>query len=176
MSITTTPAQPRNGVDVPTLFATIDAVKGDPEIADFQFRVRNEWLGGTHSRSEYHDFFGAKQEMQHAQVTTVDTDHPAVLVGGDQAPTPVEFLLHAIAACLTSGIANVAAARGVTLTRVSSTVEGTSTCSASSACPTTSATATSSSGSPSTSRATPPTRRCGPSSSSRAAGRPSTTR
>jgi uncharacterized OsmC-like protein len=123
MSITTTPA-PRNGVDVPTLFATIDAVKGDPEIADFQFRVRNQWLGGTHSRSEYHDFFGAKQELAHEQVTVVESDHPAVLVGGDQAPTPVEYLLHAIAACLTSGIANVAAARGVTLTKVSSTVTG----------------------------------------------------
>ena len=124
MSTTTTTPAPRNGVDVPMLFATIDAVKGDPEIAAFQFRVRNEWLGGTHSRSEYDDFFGAKQEMAHARVTAVESDHPAVLVGADHAPTPVEYLLHAIASCLTSGIANVAAARGVTLTRVSSTVTG----------------------------------------------------
>ena len=36
----------------------------------------------------------------------------------------MEFLLHAIAACLTSGIANIAAARGITLHRVSSTVAG----------------------------------------------------
>jgi uncharacterized OsmC-like protein len=124
MSTTTSPVQPRNGVDVPTLFATLDAVKADPEIAQFQFRVRNEWQGGTHSRSEYHDFFGAKQEMTHEQVTVVESDHPAVLVGADHAPTPVEHLLHAIAACLTSGIANIASARGVTLTRVSSTVSG----------------------------------------------------
>ena len=54
----------------------------------------------------------------------VDADHPAVLIGRDNAPTPVEYLLHAIAACLTAGIANIAAARGVTLRRVSSTVEG----------------------------------------------------
>jgi uncharacterized OsmC-like protein len=47
-----------------------------------------------------------------------------VLVGTGQGPTPVEFLLHAIAACLTSGLANIAAARGVTLHRVESTVEG----------------------------------------------------
>src|SRR6185369_14916471 len=33
-------------------------------------------------------------------------------------------LLHAIAACLTAGIVNVAAARGVTLREVRSTVEG----------------------------------------------------
>ena len=124
MSITTSAPQSRNGVDVPTLFATLDAVKNDPEIADFQFRVRNQWLSGTHSRSEYDDFFGAKQEMAHDHVTVVDSDHPAVLVGADHGPTPVEYLLHAIAACLTSGIANVAAARGVTLTKVSSTVTG----------------------------------------------------
>jgi uncharacterized OsmC-like protein len=47
-----------------------------------------------------------------------------VLVGTDNGPTPVEYVLHALAACLTAGIANIAAARGVTLTEVSSTVEG----------------------------------------------------
>ena len=57
-------------------------------------------------------------------MTVVESDHPAVLVGTDHAPTPVEYLLHAIAACLTSGIANIAAARGVELHSVRSTVEG----------------------------------------------------
>ena len=47
-----------------------------------------------------------------------------MLVGQDNAPTPVEHLLHALAACLTSGLANVAAARGINLTAVESTVEG----------------------------------------------------
>jgi uncharacterized OsmC-like protein len=47
-----------------------------------------------------------------------------VLVGTGKGPTPVEFLLHAIAACLTAGLANIAAARGVRLHEVSSTVEG----------------------------------------------------
>jgi uncharacterized OsmC-like protein len=123
MTITATP-QSRNGVDVATLFATLDAVKENPAIAKFQFRARNAWQGATHSRSEYGDFFGAGQEMRHKNVTVVESDHPEVLVGADHAPTPVEYLLHAIAACLTSGIANIASARGVTLTKVSSTVEG----------------------------------------------------
>ena len=47
-----------------------------------------------------------------------------MLVGQDNGPTPVEYLLHAIAACLTAGIGNIAAARGVKLTKVSSKVEG----------------------------------------------------
>ena len=114
----------RNGVDTATLFATLDAVKADPEIGAFQFRATNTWLSGTHNRSVLHGFYGAKQEMEHQRPFTFDADHPVVLVGSDAAPTPVEFLLHALAACLTSGIANVAAARGVALTEVSSTVEG----------------------------------------------------
>jgi uncharacterized OsmC-like protein len=123
MSVTTeNPSM--NGVDVPTLFATLDAVKGQNEIAQFQFRATNTWVSGTHSRSKYRGFYGAMQEMEHAHETEVVSDHPAVLVGEDNGPTPVEYLLHAIAACLTSGIANVASARGVQLRSVSSTVEG----------------------------------------------------
>ena len=114
----------RNGVDVATLFATIDAVKDDPDLAKFTFRASNTWVSGTNNQSTIHGFYGAKQEMQHKQPTTVDADHPAVLVGEDNAPTPVEYLLHGIAGCLTAGVANVAAARGVELTKVTSTVEG----------------------------------------------------
>lgn len=114
----------RNGVDTAMLFATIDAVKGDNDIAKFQFRASNRWVSGTNSRSTIHGFHGAKQEMAHEQRFVFDADHPPVLVGGDQGPTPVEFVLHALAACLTAGIANIAAARGVTLTSVTSTVEG----------------------------------------------------
>ncbi|MGZ4499656.1 MAG: OsmC family protein [Nocardioidaceae bacterium] len=121
---TTTESPRRNGVDVGTLFATLDAVKGQNEIAKFQFRARNTWQSGTHSRTEFSGFHGAMQEMEHKHVTVVDADHPEVLVGNDNAPTAAEYLLHAIAACLTSGIGNIAAARGVTLHKVSSTVEG----------------------------------------------------
>jgi len=115
---------PRNGVDTPTLFATLDAVKGQPELAQFQFRATNRWIRGTNSRSSLGPFKGAGGEHAHKGEYQYDADHPAVLVGEDRAPTPVEFLLHAIAACITSGIANIAAARGVTLSEVSSTVEG----------------------------------------------------
>jgi uncharacterized OsmC-like protein len=114
----------RNGVDTATLFATVDAVRSQPEIAKFQFRASNTWVSGTHSRSTLSGFYGAQQEMEHKHVTMLDSDHPTVLVGNDNGPAPVEYLLHAIAACLTAGIANVAAARKVDLTKVTSTVEG----------------------------------------------------
>jgi uncharacterized OsmC-like protein len=115
---------PMNGVDTPALFATINAVKGQPELARFQFRATNRWQQGTHSRTHIEGFHGAGGEHEHAREMSYDADHPAVLVGRDQGPTPVEFLLHAIAACLTAGIGTIAAARGVTLYEVESTVEG----------------------------------------------------
>jgi uncharacterized OsmC-like protein len=115
---------PLNGVDTPTLFATINAVKAQPELGKFQFRATNRWLKGTHSRSRIEMFSGAGSEHRHTGEVEFNADHPAVLVGRDAAPTPVEFLMHAIAACITSGIGNIAAARGVTLTEVESTVEG----------------------------------------------------
>jgi uncharacterized OsmC-like protein len=115
----------RNGVDTPALFATINVVKADPKLAKFQFRAANQWVSGTHNRSTIQSFYGAGQEdATRAEPFVYDADHPVVLTGTGKAPTPVEFLLHAIAACLTSGLANIAAARGITLTRVESTVEG----------------------------------------------------
>jgi uncharacterized OsmC-like protein len=118
------PRKPLNGVDTPTLFATLDAVKAQPELAKFQFRAVNRWQQGTHSKSVLESFYGASGEQKHGQAFSYDADHPAVLVGRDQGPTPVEFLLHALAACLTAGIGNIAAARGITLYEVESKVEG----------------------------------------------------
>ena len=115
---------PRNGVDTPTLFATLDAVKAQPELAQFQFRAVNRWLSGTHSQSTIGGFHGAGGEQQREAAFRLDGDHPTVLVGGDNGPTPVEYLLHALATCLTAGLVNIAAARGIDLRSVESTVEG----------------------------------------------------
>jgi uncharacterized OsmC-like protein len=119
----TTPTS-RNGVNVEALFGALDAVKAQPEAAKFQFRASNEWVRGTHSRSRIHGFFGLGAEQTHREAHEYDADHPEQLVGTDVGPSPVEFLLHALAACITAGIGNVASARGIELTRVRSTVTG----------------------------------------------------
>lgn len=115
---------PRNGVDVPNLFATINAVKQQRPLADFRFRASNRWVNGTHSRTRLEKFSGAGGEHAHVQNLDYAADHPAVLCGNDEGATPVEFLLVALASCLTAGIANIAAARGINLTEVESRVEG----------------------------------------------------
>jgi uncharacterized OsmC-like protein len=122
----TTLTQPvRNGVDTSVLFATLDAIKQQPDLARFQFRASNVWLGGAHNRSTIKAFYGAGQEDTSRQRSfTIDAGEPAVLLGTDTGPNPAEALLHALAACLTTSLVYVAAARKVTLTRVESTLEG----------------------------------------------------
>jgi uncharacterized OsmC-like protein len=115
---------PLNGVDTPKLFATINAVKGQPELAKFQFRATNRWRSGTCSETQIESFSGAGGEHRHLTNIGYSADHPAVLCGEDRGPTPVEFLLHALASCLTAGVANIAAARGVTLREIKAEVEG----------------------------------------------------
>jgi uncharacterized OsmC-like protein len=121
---TTTEPVARNGVDVPNLYGTINAVGNQPALAKFRFRATNRWLVGTHSRTTIEEFSGAGGEHTHIEPYAYDADHPAVLVGADQGPTPVEFLLHALGACLMAGVANIASARGVTLTSVEARIEG----------------------------------------------------
>src|SRR5262245_29614472 len=118
------PREPRNGVDTPTLLATINVVKENPALAKFQFRASSRWVSGAYSESKVESFSGAGGEHQHQTEFRYGADHPAVLVGQDRGPTPIEFLLHGLAACITAGIGNIAAARGVTLTSVESQVEG----------------------------------------------------
>jgi uncharacterized OsmC-like protein len=113
-----------NGVDTPALLTTINTVSAQPDLAQFQFRARNRWVAGTHSQSTIQGYFGAGAEQERGKPHRADGDHPAVLCGGDAGPTPVEWVLHALASCLTAGIANIAAARGIRLHKVESTVEG----------------------------------------------------
>lgn len=114
----------RNGVDTATMFATLDLLKEQPELATFQFRATNRWIDGAHNRTTIRDLYGAGSEMEHARAFTVDAGEPAVLLGQDTGPNPAELLLSALAACLTTSLVYVAAARGVRLTEVSSTLEG----------------------------------------------------
>jgi uncharacterized OsmC-like protein len=115
----------RNGVDTQQLFGTLDLVKERPELAQFQFRATNRWIGGAHNRTVIKDFYGAGQtDTSRADPFVLDAGEPAVLVGTDTGPNPAEYLLHALAACVTTSLVYVAAARGVRLTEVESTLEG----------------------------------------------------
>src|SRR5262245_5636117 len=121
---TRVPKEPRNGVQTPDLLATINAVKASPDLAKFRFRASNRWVSGTYSESRVESFSGAGGDHTHITEFRYAADHPTVLVGLDRGPTPIEFLLHGLAACITAGIGNIAAVRGITLTSVESRVDG----------------------------------------------------
>ena len=115
----------RNGVDTEKLFATLDLIKAQPELASFQFRASNHWIGGAHNRSTIKDFYAAGGEDEsRGEEFEIDAGEPAILLGSDTGPNPAEYLLHALAACLTTSIVYVAAARRVGLTSVESTLTG----------------------------------------------------
>lgn len=125
MTATTTTTTVRNGVDTATMFATLDAIKAQPEIAKFRFRARNTWLGGAHNRSTIRDFYAAcDEDTTRTKGWSLDAGEPAILLGTDTGPNPAEYLLHALAACVTTSLVYSAAARKVNLTMVESTLEG----------------------------------------------------
>jgi uncharacterized OsmC-like protein len=114
-----------NGVDVTALGDTITQIKATPELASFQFRARNSWLGGGRNRSTISGFYGAgREDTQRDAAFVLDADEPAVLLGEDQAANPVEFVLHALAACMTTTMVYHAAARGIAIEAVDSRLEG----------------------------------------------------
>lgn len=113
-----------NGVAVDRLFETIDAVKADPEIAKFNFHITNKWIGGGHNRTTIEDFYGVKQTNVHVTPFVLDADEPPLLLGEDKGANPVEHLLNALAACVTSSIIYHAAARGIEIGGVESRLEG----------------------------------------------------
>src|SRR3954454_9248461 len=122
---TITPSTIRNGIDTAQVYGTLDVLKAQPAAAYFEFRVANHWIDGTHSRSSIHRFWGAgAEDTSRPEPFIVDASEPPVLFGHNEAPNPAEFLLHALAACLTLTIVNVAAARKVELHEVSSKLTG----------------------------------------------------
>lgn len=114
-----------NGVNLPALFDTIAAVKQDPGLAEFRFRASNRWIEGGHNQSTIQSFYGCRTEDRTRTAPFVlDADEPPVLLGQDAGANPVEFILHALAACLTTTMVYHAAARGIEIGAVDSTLEG----------------------------------------------------
>lgn len=74
-----------NGVNVTDLMQTMDAVKADPTVAKFRFRLNNEWMEGGHNRSTLNEFHGAGQLHQRPKSFLIHADEPIVLLGRDQA-------------------------------------------------------------------------------------------
>lgn len=113
-----------NGVNVDELFDNINAMKKSPVLAKFRFRAKNRWLGGGHNRTTITDFHGTCDNHTHKQPFIFDADEPPLLLGKDQGANPVEYLLTALAGCVTSAMVYHAAAKGIHIEEVESRLEG----------------------------------------------------
>ncbi len=113
-----------NGVDVEQLHKTVDAIKGDPELAKCKFRATNRWVNGGHNQAIIDDFYGAKQENAHTRQFTMEVDEPPLLLGEDIGANPAEYVLSALSGCLTTSLIYHAAAQGIEIQEVESKYEG----------------------------------------------------
>src|SRR5574341_570538 len=125
MSTATATATLVNGVNLDQLVGTINAIKGNPDIARFKFRAETEWVDGGHCRSTIQSFYGAGQEdASRSKPFVLEGDEPPVLLGNNAGPNAVEAVLHALASCLSVGFIYNAAAQGIKVESLSFSLEG----------------------------------------------------
>jgi uncharacterized OsmC-like protein len=113
-----------NGVSVTQLFGTINAITENPVISKFNFRAKGKWINGGHNQTTINDFDGACQTHTRSQPFVFNKDEPPVLLGTDQGANPVEYALAALNGCLTTSLIYHAAAQGVKIDEVESTLSG----------------------------------------------------
>lgn len=117
--------QMMNGVDVGQLVSTIDAIKNDPKLAQFQFRAHTTWKGGGKSETRIQGFYGAgKEDDSRTKALVMHGDEPPVLLGDNTAANAVEAVLHALASCLSVGFVYNAAAKGIKVDALDFDLEG----------------------------------------------------
>ena len=113
-----------NGVDTARLRDTINMVKATPKLGRFRFGIENRWMKAGENRSEVQSFYGCGQTQSHNPGFTLMADEPDILLGRDTGASPAEHLLHALAACVTTSMVYHAAARGINVEQVESSLEG----------------------------------------------------
>ena len=114
-----------NGVDVDKVVATINAIKENPKLAQFQFRSETEWVNGANSRTKIQGFYGVgSEDISRKKPFVIEGDEPSVLLGTNAGANAVETVLAALASCLAVGFAYNAAARGIRISSLKFTLEG----------------------------------------------------
>jgi len=126
MPATATAVSPMlNGLDTAKMTDTIEAIRRQPSLGRFQFRARNRWIDGGENVSTIRDFYGAgAEDTSRSEAFVFTNGEPPVLLGNNEGANPVEFLLHALAGCVTTTFVLHAAARGIRIRSLSTMLEG----------------------------------------------------
>lgn len=119
------PTTSLNGLDTQQMVETVNALTADPTLAKFEFRARNRWISGGENRSTIKGFFGAgAEDASRHQPFEFTNGEPPVLLGNNEGANPVEFLLHALAGCVTTTTVLHAAARGIEIESLTTVLAG----------------------------------------------------
>ena len=122
---TVTPTTSLNGLSTEKMVETVSALRANPRLARFEFRARNRWISGGENRSTIKDFYGAgAEDVSRQQPFEFTNGEPPVLLGDNEGANPVEFLLHALAGCVTTTTVLHATARGIEIESLSTTLVG----------------------------------------------------
>ena len=114
-----------NGIDVPQLLQTIDAIKQDPGLGQFTFRAQSTWKEGTYNIGSIQGFTHAgAEDATRTAPFALEGDEPPVLLGQNRGPNAVELVLQALAFCYGVGYIANAAARGIQVTYMEYEIEG----------------------------------------------------
>lgn len=124
-AVTQVPSDRANGLDTRQLVQTVDAVKHDTTLARFEFRARNQWIGGMVTRTSIQDFYGAgAEDRSRATPFTFTSSEPPVLLGANEGAGAGEVLLHALASCVASTAVLHATARGIRIESIATELKG----------------------------------------------------
>ena len=113
-----------NGINITKLQQTKSAVKKNKNLGQFKFRVNDQWIEGSHTKATIKNFRGSGQELKHKAPFALETDQPSELLGADVAPTPFEYTLSALSACMVNAVATGAAEQGIKIESIKADSEG----------------------------------------------------
>jgi len=94
----------------------MDDIKNNPVISKFNFRGKGMWIMGGHNQTTINGFYGAGQTHSRSRAFVYDEDEPPILLGEDHGA--------ALSSCLTTTFIYYAAAQGVVIDEVETTLSG----------------------------------------------------
>jgi uncharacterized OsmC-like protein len=113
-----------NGVSLNKLFGIMEAINTNSDIAKFNLRAKGNWISGAHSQTNIKDFYGAGQTHNRNKTFVLEIDEPPVLLGTNAGANPGEYALAALNGCLTSALIYYAAAKGIQIDEIETTLNG----------------------------------------------------